>query len=111
MSLHPVSLNVIRQAMHWSGFPQPIAITKFDQETQPTGAVWTAYQMEFRYSDLTTMTPPGWRQTIEPDNVRLRRALERCFCDDVIVLWVETGYKDSPVYARIVTKLSPKGGQ
>lgn len=109
MSLHPVSLNVIRQAMNWSGFPQPIAIRKIDQKTQPTGAVWTAYRLEFRWSDLADIVEPRTASCVWPRYAALRERLERCFCDDVVVLGVSLDYRTKPVYATIITKCNPKG--
>jgi len=105
MSHHPVSLNVLRQAMALSGLPQPIAIRKIDQQVQPDGAIWTCYRMEFRYSDLASIIEPKEGANCWPCYGALRERLERCFCNDVAVLGVSLDYPNRPVYATIVTKL------
>lgn len=106
MRYHPISLNVIRGSLKLMGLPQPIHIRMIDQSWQPSGELWTMYDLCYRYQTLRSVayrfgTPyPCWEGAA-------MNAFEACFCSDISVLNVGGYNNHHEFFVRIVTRMDP----
>lgn len=107
MNYHPISLNVMRQALRLSGCPQPARIHTIDRATQPTGCVWSLYELIFSYQSAVAIVPyHDYNSKVW--SAMLADKAKDFFCNDIQVMNVIVGWKHQPVSVFLLTKFDPK---
>lgn len=81
---HPISLNVIRQALCVAGAPKPRRIETLDQARFPTDTVVTAYKMEFSFHEIMGQANGDLNAPHERVEAAVKR-INDCFCEDIFV--------------------------
>lgn len=106
MRYHPISLNVVRQALKLSALPQPRKMRKNNQEVTPTGKIVTHYILEYAWTQI--MTPgliiPGDEPSYED---AILERLDAAFCSDIATVSLGFNTPRDPVFIGIVTIFDP----
>jgi hypothetical protein len=106
MRYHPISLNVIRQALKLSALPQPAKMKRGGQTSTPTGKIITQYACEFSFADLCLI----WRCADDPHagfEYAVMSTIDTAFCRDIAVVSVWHDGPDKPAIVGIVTIFDP----
>jgi len=99
-SFHPVSLNVIRQAITWAGIPKPHQIKQVFYWKMPSGSQVSTVEVHL---DLTACLRAIGRDiyTRPEDLNMLRDAMRSAFCDDIHLTEMYTRLDNDEIIARL----------
>jgi len=103
--LKPISINVIRQAVEWSGLPDPLSIRQLSAYKWPNGDISGEYVLTFEGSDVRREFEYEALYDGSAADSKMRYALNECFCTDITVVrtWCHA-YDDTwkaEVYGRL----------
>lgn len=84
-SIPVISHNVIRQALDWSGFPEPIRVSTVSNFTFPNGKYQATLKVEFSNSELLKHFTGIEPYANNPHELLLE--LRECFCGDIIPVY------------------------
>jgi len=106
MRYHPVSLNVIRQALKISALPQPRSIRRKNQFDTPDGSIMTLYSCEYDYGALVEVFRASGSPVVLFDNA-VMSTLDTAFCSDIAVVSFEHDGPKKPAFIGLVTIFNP----
>lgn len=106
MRYHPISLNVIRQALKLSALPQPVTMQKVGQVSVPTGVVLSSYRCEFDLPEMLTIATMEMEWDITASQA-VALVFEGAFCNDIEVAAVDWPDGEGSVFLTIVTIFNP----
>lgn len=88
---NPISLNVVRQSLHWMGAPRPRISSSAEQIISPSGTVMKQISLIFDWPSLLYWAFNN--DTVENDTVSdegvILNALQSCFCGDIQIVGVD----------------------
>lgn len=87
----PISYNVIRQAIQWSGLPDILNIRMLSSFKWPNGDTSGEYVLTFAGNEVRTVTGESSLFEGADSDILMKRWLQECFCQDVTVVrsWVD----------------------
>lgn len=88
---NPISVNVVRQSLHWMGAPRPRISSSARQIVSPTGTILKQMSLIFDWPSILywAFNNDVAEKHMVTDEGIILQALQTCFCDDIQIVGVE----------------------